>query len=131
MASHFIYDDKYEHALDKRTGLFWQRCTMGNKPGSKCRSGFQNKYSQDKALNICNNIHYQGVSWRLPTAAELKAIVDRSRKNPSIDTTAFPNTPSDGFWTATPGVAIRFTTGNEVNMPKHTAYYVRCVAGPF
>ena len=40
--------------------------------------------------------------WRAPKRHELRSIVDYSRVNPSIDTNYFPNTPSAGFWSASP-----------------------------
>jgi hypothetical protein len=42
-----------------------------------------------------------GESWRLPTRIELVSLVDRTR-NPAIDERAFPETPADYFWSASP-----------------------------
>lgn len=38
--------------------------------------------------------------WRMPTLAELFGITELDRANPAIDTTYFPNTVSNAFWTA-------------------------------
>jgi hypothetical protein len=44
-----------------------------------------------------------GISgWRLPSVAELSTLLDFARKNPAIDTTAFPTTLPAWFWTSTP-----------------------------
>ena len=43
-----------------------------------------------------------GEGWRLPTIDELLSIVDRTRHDPAIDTTRFPDTKSDCYWTSTP-----------------------------
>lgn len=36
--------------------------------------------------------------WRMPKVKELEGIADLGRKNPAIDPTYFPNTPSSVFW---------------------------------
>lgn len=41
-----------------------------------------------------------GPSWRLPTVNELFSIVDRSRHDPAIDTSKFPDTKSKAYWTS-------------------------------
>jgi hypothetical protein len=38
------------------------------------------------------------------TQANVQSIADRTRVNPAIDPSAFPNTPSDWFWSASPYV---------------------------
>ena len=39
--------------------------------------------------------------WRLPTVEELFCLADRTRTRPAIDTTFFPDTPNDWFWSST------------------------------
>jgi hypothetical protein len=66
------------------------------------------------------------------------SIVDFARTSPSIDPSAFPDTPADSFWTATPvadgpGEAwyVNFATG--FDYPGHEDFLmarVRCVSGP-
>jgi Protein of unknown function (DUF1566) len=75
-----------------------------------------------------------GTGWRLPTVNELLSIVDYSVGQPSIDQAAFPSTPSDYFWSASPAVgdpasawAVTFTTGGASKQASSTPYYVRCV----
>src|SRR5437773_842091 len=41
------------------------------------------------------------LGWRLPSRIELASLADWTTINPSIDTAAFPDTPSESFWSAT------------------------------
>jgi len=43
-----------------------------------------------------------GEGWRLPTRQELESILDLSRHDPAIDTSIFPDTKSDWYWSSTP-----------------------------
>lgn len=76
---------------DKVTGLMWQRqvtATMG---------------SFDVANTYCAGLTLAGFSdWRVPTRIELVSIIDYTVAPPAaaIDPTAFPNTPSERYWTA-------------------------------
>lgn len=83
----------------------------------------------------CSSLSLDGGGWRLPSMKELMTIVDETRTNPAIDTTAFPNTPSVGFWTS----SSRLSKGNHIwyvdfsigdtgsNDPFITNLRVRCV----
>jgi Protein of unknown function (DUF1566) len=73
-------------------------------------------------------------NWRLPSLGELQSIVDRKRKNPSINTTYFPNTQSGYYWTGEPFAydefgswAITFRGGVQNDKKKNTNNYVRLV----
>jgi hypothetical protein len=76
---------------DASTGLIWQQAVPTdpiNWPGAKT-------YCQ-----------MAGAGFRLPSVKELQSIVDYAPANPGagpvIDSTAFPATPSAGFWTSSP-----------------------------
>lgn len=91
----FVYDG----ALDKETGLVWQR-NLGN----------YTTMSWDAAESACGN--YAGGNrkgWRLPTAAELMSLLDKGVTSPNPSLPAghpFINVPAQGaFWTATRDVA--------------------------
>jgi len=75
--------------LDTSTGLTWQREVP---PGG---------YTHKKALAYAASLKLGGGGWRLPTVEELASIVDYTRRNPAIDEEAFPNTPSEWFWSST------------------------------
>jgi hypothetical protein len=76
---------------DTLLNLMWSKATLSD----KC-------ITHKKAEKICADLDLAGQSdWRLPTVEELFALADRSRKQPAIDTDAFPDTKSDWYWTST------------------------------
>ena len=87
----------------KRTGLVWQRCSVGQTwTGSTC-SGSAGSYSYDAALALTSNLAGHS-DWRVPTANELAGIVKYDTYSPAINTTLFPNTPNNAFWSSSPYV---------------------------
>jgi len=80
-------------ALDTGTGLIWRRTV---EPGA---------FTYEQALEHAARIAQEtGVSWRVPTRQELESLIDKTRKNPAIDTFVFPDTPSSRFWSSSPYV---------------------------
>ncbi|HSA33393.1 MAG TPA: DUF1566 domain-containing protein [bacterium] len=79
-----------EIVTDNNTGLQWQRTVLGGAS------------SWDNALlYACDGVAYGGFNdWRLPSDRELESIVDYGRYNSSIDTVAFPDTPSADHWSS-------------------------------
>lgn len=93
--------------LDTTTSLTWERGVH------------EGLLFYETASFYCSTLQLAGHDdWRLPTKDELAAIVDEASTDPAINTNAFPNTPSDCFWTSSsceygrwlvdfdPGVAI-------------------------
>ncbi len=83
---------------DTQTGLVWRRCSQGQSWSGTTCTGTASTHTHEQALALAKT----QTGWRLPNVKELSSLVDASRTNPSIDTTAFPNTPSDWFWSSTP-----------------------------
>ena len=124
---------------DTDTGLMWQKDTT---PGT---------YNWQQALSYCENLilnndgkwtsgnpNASGAKhndWRLPNVNELHSIVDYSTYGPSINTTFFPNTVSDLYWSSTtdarnPGNAwpVRFYYGGVLDYGKSShGFYGRAV----
>ena len=84
---------------DTVTHLTWQRSVPTQ------------TYTWVAATTYCTGLSLGGFTsgWRLPTVKELQSIVDPRAYNPSIDTTAFPATPSNYFWSSSPHA---YYTGN-------------------
>ena len=75
--------------LDRVTGLMWQRNLSAA------------TVSLADAKLQCARLNLAGYDdWRLPSRIELVSILDLTRVEPAIDVTAFPQTPSDWFWTS-------------------------------
>lgn len=118
---------------DRVTGLEWQR-----EVDSK-------SYDWAGAKNYCAKLRLQGGCWRLPAMVELVSLLDftvvQSARTdagtpypPQIDVTAFPNAPSDGFWTSSPlaevpsaAWSVYFDTGTSEAVRVSIALRARCV----
>ena len=85
--------------LDLVTGLEWQR-------GVDLGPGESGGFVWNAAANHCDELVQGGhEDFHLPTRLELVSILDPSTTDPAIDTDAFPDTPSEAYWTSTPVAA--------------------------
>ncbi len=115
--------------VDGVTQLIWQR----NVPESV--SGCGSTCTWDKAKAYCESLELDGASdWRLPTRIELVSILDDEAIMPSIDAEAFPNTPSQSFWTASiyagessRAWVVAFGAFQSIAQAKTSGHRVRCV----
>lgn len=83
---------------DNTTGLTWMRCSLGQ-TGSDCSSDSAKSYTWAEALNEVAKNHN---GWRLPNIKELASIVEFKCYDPIINTTIFPNTQSNTYWSSSP-----------------------------
>jgi hypothetical protein len=110
-----------ETVIDTLTGLEWQR---GWTDGIDCAT-------------MLNDQQYGGNDdWRLPSLQELAGLVHHGRHSPAIDPVAFPDTPSDRFWTSSPSKVENFSSYHWVVSFRDgaatidgQAEVVRCVRG--
>jgi hypothetical protein len=107
---------------DTKTKLTWQKV-----PGPT-------SYTWADANTYCGQLDLDAMKWRLPSVKELETLVDSSRTSPAIDLAAFPNTPSQFFWTASlvthfpsNGWTVDFNRGSENFFPLTSTQLVRCV----
>jgi hypothetical protein len=112
--------------VDGITGLEWQR-TLGD-----------STYAWSTAGGYCAGLMIPGAGtgFRLPSRIELLSIVDFTQPGPLIDSRAFPDTPSDYFWTSSPDASdaskawsVHFGFGTIIasSSPTMSSYHVRCV----
>ena len=95
-------------------------------------------YTWDDAKSYCAGVgaSLAGTGWRVPTVEELRTIVDPTQGNPSIDSTIFPSTPADRFWSSSPVArspsnawAVFFDSGQAYSFDVSLKSCVRCVRG--
>ncbi len=115
--------------VDNNTGLMWQQTLS------------EETFAWENAVSYCDNLTYAGYSdWRLPSSKELFTIVDHGKYSPAIDTTFFPDTPSDYFWSqdniltyfndGRMALAVFFDTGvSTILSTDELEFNVRCVRG--
>ena len=107
---------------DTKTKLMWQKTT-------------ESALNYETAISYCKNLTLAGhTDWRLPTKNELMSLVDKNFSKPAIDTGAFPDAVSFGYWTSTISaddpddiIFINFVSGKPGNGDKSDTYYVRAV----
>jgi hypothetical protein len=112
---------------DTTTGLMWSKDDVG--------SGELKHADAEKA---CKNLSLAGhKDWRLPTHAELLTLVDDTRYNPAIDTTAFPSCKSGWYWSGTPYAGnsscawiVDFSYGLAYYGDRNGTAFVRAVRAP-
>lgn len=111
---------------DNGTQLVWQ----------KQDDGVSKTFHDALAYCNANTAGLAGSGWRLPNIRELQSIVDYSTANPAINSTYFPSTQSDYYWSSTtyqnPGNEnnawiVNFNNGNQDNDNKDNSNFVRCV----
>jgi len=111
-------------------GLVWQQVV-----DDKGSDG-TGRYTWVDAKTYCAGLALAGGGWRLPTIEELWSLVviGQTPREPTIDRTAFPNAPSDFFWSSSVYVG-EVNTAWLLNFNDHYSDYddisdenrVRCV----
>jgi hypothetical protein len=90
---------------DHGSNLMWMLCAVGQTwtkatcNGAATALTWQGALDAAQAINKRGNLFFN--DWRLPQVPELAGIAERQCKNPRINLTVFPGTPSAAFWTAT------------------------------
>jgi Protein of unknown function (DUF1566) len=92
-------------ALDTKTGLIWQRCSLGMTWDSpRGCVGERMVVGLDEAMRKAEE---GGAKWRVPSGPELESIIDRSCGSPVVDVGVFPDIRKDedgeaDYWTTNP-----------------------------
>ncbi|MCX8517075.1 MAG: DUF1566 domain-containing protein [Rhodoferax sp.] len=132
----YSYSADGSEVTDSITGLTWRRCAEGMAWSSGTCTGTAATYTHEGALQQASSQATASKAWRLPNVLELSSITKAGEaSSPSIDTTAFPGTPSSEFWSSSPHVrdsdyawyvsfengVVKYYDGRDRN------YYVRLV----
>lgn len=111
---------------DNATGLIWQAAVA---PGT---------YTGEASWGYCQNLGATPGVWRVPSVPELISLVDYNVAvpGPLINSTVFPNTQAERFWTSTPYPGTEFisyvdfgsgVSGQQSKIDINSLYRVRCV----
>jgi formylglycine-generating enzyme required for sulfatase activity len=118
--------------VDEVTGLVWQKTDGG-------------EMTWANAVTICAGLDLGGSSdWRLPNSHELFSILNHDHNNPALDTTFFPATGAQYWWSGSEragdtGAAWSVNAGGGIGPhPKSETvsaggskrFHARCVQGP-
>lgn len=103
--------------LDQRAGLAWPRCVEGMQWTGKTCTGKPLLLDRAEATTLAaDRWKAEGVGWRVPRAAELQRLVDKSLSPPGLNPQLFPAAPDQWHWSATSNVsapsANQYTYGN-------------------
>lgn len=126
----YTYSATGDEVTDTKTGLTWRRCSEGQAWSGGTCTGTAATYTHEGALAQAKT----QTGWRLPNVKELASLVDKTRTSPAIDTSAFPATPSNWYWSATPyagysGYAwyVYFGYGSVSHYTRLSNFHVRLV----
>ena len=126
-------DNKDGTVTHKKTGLTWQRCSVGQTWSSGTCTGTAQTMDWNAAMASYEN-KTDCNQWRLPRIDELNTIAEHGAFNPAINSAIFPNTPNATFWSASvdasyPSLAwiVEFGLGQGYKNSKY--YLVRLVRG--
>lgn len=141
VAGDYTVDAASGTVTDHATGLVWQRASEGD-PLVDCLGGpAAGCYAWVDAVAHCAGLSLAGVGaggWRLPTLIELESVADYGAYGPAILAAAFPSTPPEYHWSATPVAgtpssawSVTFRNGESVMGDKSQLARARCVrSGP-
>ncbi|MCG6167106.1 Lcl C-terminal domain-containing protein [Leptospira sanjuanensis] len=125
---------------DNRTGLVWQKCSIGQvwtSGSTQCTTGIVSSQNFAAALSACETSTVAGRSWRLPNVNELRSLLDfsSSTSDAKIDLSFFPNTLASSIYgtsNSIPGGGqvqrVRFGDAMIDLASSATNNYTRCVS---
>ena len=119
------------------TGLIWQRCAVGQTWSDETETctGDAEQLTWQQALVYTRDYDAELLAgWRMPNVKELASLTERNCVRPSINTSFFPATPEDSFWSSTPSLndpervwTVAFFNASYSIKEKQRAVYLRLV----
>jgi len=128
-------------ATDRKTGLTWMRCAVGQRWAEGRCTGQPVRYSWGEAFDAVTLFNRAGgfaghADWRIPALPELASIVEHRCFDPAINLEVFQSFPITGYWTATPdpdyvsgAMLVHFKYGGEYMGNKSQDWAVLLVRG--
>jgi len=128
---------------DTKTTLMWKRCAEGQSwsgTGITCQGGalpytLQSALTQAQTANTGSGFA-NFTDWRVPNIKELVSIVEQQCGFPSINSTIFPSSGTNAYWSSSPYVRttnawwfVIFKYGRSFVYPKAGTAMVRLVRG--
>jgi hypothetical protein len=99
----YVVSDDGQEVLDTQTNLIWRRCVEGmNWNGVTCEGSALGVMLQEGLSRALLQAHESAKAWRVPDIKELASLVDYSQSHLAIDSTIFPATPNDQYWSSSP-----------------------------
>ncbi len=87
--------------LDKKTGLTWMRCSLGQTWNNTACTGSVQYFDWQSALQTAESTVFAGLNdWRLPNIKELDSLVETSCYSPATNLIAFPGITNELFWSS-------------------------------
>lgn len=86
----------FDEVKDTITQLIWKRCSVGQSWVDTNCTGTATTHTWSEALTLGTE------EWRLPNVHELSSLAEAACLGPAIDSTVFPNTQSDYYWSSSP-----------------------------
>jgi Protein of unknown function (DUF1566) len=122
-------------ALDKKSGLIWMRCALGQVWNGTTCTGLATTMNWETALIAAKVANFVGkTDWRVPNHKELLSLIETQCFAPSINPLAFPGATTDRYWSSTPYLggqdsawSIWFTHGFDSASTKISLNAVRLV----
>ena len=94
--------------IDVRAKLAWPRCVEGMQwTGGTCIGQALLFDRAEASAHATQRWKAEGLGWRLPRAAELQRLIDKSQTPIGLNAALFPNSPEGWYWSATSNVAGR------------------------
>lgn len=122
---------------DLKTGLVWQRCSLGQTWSGTTCTGTATQFTWQQSLQVAKDV---GNGLSLPNIKELSSLANHACDFPAINETLFPNMRTDyssnygAYWSSSPAAyngsyasVFSFSSGNDGSANKSNSYFVRLV----
>ncbi|HUD41985.1 MAG TPA: DUF1566 domain-containing protein [Dokdonella sp.] len=126
------YEPDGATVLDRRTGLVWDRCSLGQTfieeaegrcEGETWKGDWQAAFLEVRARNAEGHLGHR--DWRLPNLKELASLRERRCAMPILDARIFPDPDIEVHWSSTTNqndpsgaFGMNFEFGHQLGLPK-------------